>query len=239
MKKTLSITDSTFYKFGFSICVVFCQRGLLTPQDISDIEEKAEGETSLLMTWHDMTDKSKVFFLWHSADYWHFLCKAIRDNCSTVLERKSAACQTFVGRGLLLIAISLIKHRCASNANPPMKYWHFFFTAGTLRWNGYSRGKWTLRIPKTRTRVKRTTRRMARTRRQRKRNQIPWWSPVGRWSFQRRGRYAKEYLCETEDAKIMHFSFFWQKMYFLQFQFSQMPKTGVKKLCETVLMKEL
>ena len=26
---------------------------------------------------------------------------------------------------------------------------------------------------------------------------------------------------------------------FLQFQFPQVPKTGVKKLCETVLMKEL
>ena len=78
-----------------------------------------------------------------------------------------------------------------------MKYWHFISIAGTPKWNGYSRGKWTLRIRKTRTRVKRRTR-MTKTRRQRKQNQILWWSVAGRWSFQKRGRYAREYVCDKK-----------------------------------------
>ena len=35
--------------FAQPLHVVFCQRGLLTPQDISDIEEKAEGEEATLL----------------------------------------------------------------------------------------------------------------------------------------------------------------------------------------------
>ena len=74
------------------------QRGLLPPQDISDVEEKAEGAEDK----KDLTLKNRHFVF----------VSAIRENCSTVLERKNVASQTFVGRGLLLIAISLIKHRC-------------------------------------------------------------------------------------------------------------------------------
>jgi len=66
-----------FRRCGIKPDLGVIMRGLLPPQDISDVEEKAE---------------------------------AIRENCSTVLERKNVASQTFVGRGLLLIAISLIKH---------------------------------------------------------------------------------------------------------------------------------
>ena len=40
--------------FAQRIHIVFCQRGLLTPQDISDIEEKAEGE-AYLCSRYDMT----------------------------------------------------------------------------------------------------------------------------------------------------------------------------------------
>jgi len=65
-----------FRRCGIKPDLGVIMRGLLTPQDISDIEEKAE---------------------------------AIRENCGTVLERKNVASQTFVGRGLLLITISLIK----------------------------------------------------------------------------------------------------------------------------------
>ena len=54
-KQHIQSLNQAFYHppdfFAQPLHVVFCQRGLLTPQDISDIEEKAEGgEASLLKT---------------------------------------------------------------------------------------------------------------------------------------------------------------------------------------------
>ena len=89
--------------------MTFLQRGLLTPQDMSTVDLRAEGEEYVLAVLGPGARERHTWYLRPGimvAPY-----PGIREKAGQVLERKNGAASSCVGKGLLLIAISLIKHR--------------------------------------------------------------------------------------------------------------------------------